>query len=63
MRFGIPPLATQETTPTMLTDVPHSKAAEIAWPALPDTTGASVLALQFQLDRTQFWPPERLREI
>ncbi len=47
----------------MLTEVPHSKAAEIAWPALPDTNAASVLALQFQLDRTQYWPPEKLREM
>jgi phenylacetate-CoA ligase len=47
----------------MLTAVPRSKAAEIDWPALPDTTAASVLALQFQLDRTQYWPPDRLRDM
>jgi hypothetical protein len=41
----------------VLTAVPYSKAAGIAWPALMDVTAANVLALQFQLDRTQYWPP------
>ncbi|MCC7411859.1 MAG: phenylacetate--CoA ligase family protein [Gammaproteobacteria bacterium] len=30
----------------------------IAWPALPGATGAAMLALQFQLDRSQWWPAD-----
>jgi len=33
------------------------------WPAVPNPDGAFVLALLFQLERTQWLPPERLREL
>jgi phenylacetate-CoA ligase len=33
----------------------------IAWPGLPGPTGAALLGLLFQLERTQWWPAERLR--
>lgn len=32
----------------------------IAWPALPSGPGAALLAILFQLDRTQWWPAERI---
>jgi phenylacetate-CoA ligase len=34
----------------------------IAWPAVPGTEAAGILALQFQLERSQWLAPERLRE-
>ncbi len=33
----------------------------MVWPALPVRPGALLLALQFQLDQTQWWAPDRLR--
>ena len=41
----------------------HSSVAGIVWPGLPASTGTKLLALQFQLERTQWLPPERLREL
>jgi phenylacetate-CoA ligase len=37
--------------------VPH-----IAWPALPTSAGAQMLAMQWQLEQSQWWPRERLIE-
>lgn len=34
----------------------------IAWPGVPAATGAATLALLFQLERTQWWPEQRLLE-
>ncbi len=34
----------------------------IAWPAVPEGPGAAVLGILFQLEQTQWWPAERLRE-
>jgi len=34
----------------------------ISWPALPGAAGACMLALQYQLEQSEWWPPERLRE-
>jgi phenylacetate-CoA ligase len=31
------------------------------WPALPDAEGARMLALQYQLEQSQWWPEERLQ--
>ncbi len=33
----------------------------MVWPGLPAGRGALMLALQYQLEQTQWWPPERLR--
>jgi phenylacetate-CoA ligase len=41
----------------------HSAVPGAAWPALPAGGGASLLALQFQLDRTQWLPQSRLRQL
>lgn len=35
----------------------------IVWPAVPSAEGATALALQFQLERSQWLAPERLREL
>jgi phenylacetate-CoA ligase len=34
----------------------------VAWPALPPKVGASMLAMQFQLERSQWWPAHALIE-
>lgn len=33
----------------------------IVWPAIPPDAGAHLLALNFQLERSQWWPPEEMR--
>ena len=40
----------------------HSTVEGIAWPAIPDPTSERYLALLLQLEATQWWPLERLRE-
>jgi phenylacetate-CoA ligase len=40
----------------------RSSLAGLEWPALPDATHAQVLALAFQLEHSQWWPPEELLE-
>ncbi len=42
--------------------IPHSSVSGVAWPALPGAGGSALLALLFQYEQTQWWPPERLRE-
>lgn len=42
--------------------LPHSAVPSIHWPAIPPPVGASLLAMQFQLQQSQWWPPEVLRE-
>jgi len=34
----------------------------LTWPALPGAGGAALLALLFQFEQSQWWPPESLRE-
>ncbi len=41
----------------------HSSIPGIAWPAIPGAEGATALALQFQLERSQWLAPEQLREL
>ncbi len=41
--------------------VPASSAEGVAWPAVPHPAGATMLALQFQLGRSQWWTPDALR--
>ncbi|MCP5156728.1 MAG: phenylacetate--CoA ligase family protein [Ectothiorhodospiraceae bacterium] len=41
--------------------VPRASVPGARWPALPDFPGALMLALQFQLERTERWSPEALR--
>lgn len=35
----------------------------IAWPAIPETRGLGLMAMQFQLERTERWPQQRLRAL
>lgn len=46
-----------------LPQVPRSACAGVAWPALPDDHGAQMLALQYQFEQSQWWPPERLQDL
>ncbi len=46
------------STATLL---PHSIVPGIAWPAILPPVGASMLAMQFQLQQSQWWSPEVLR--
>ena len=41
-------------------DLIRSAVAGMAWPAVPDNTGARALAMQFQLDQSQWWSPQAL---
>jgi phenylacetate-CoA ligase len=38
--------------------VPRSALPGIVWPALPDPAASRLLALQLQLEQSQWWPPE-----
>jgi phenylacetate-CoA ligase len=38
-----------------------SGVPEVSWPGIPGPHAANLLALQFQLDRTQYWPAETLQ--
>ena len=40
--------------------IPGSALAGVVWPALPNPVSAMVLALQYQLERSQWWPPDTL---
>lgn len=42
--------------------VPRSTAVGIAWPAIPGATAGRLLALQHQLEHSQWWPHERLEQ-
>jgi phenylacetate-CoA ligase len=39
-----------------------SRATGIAWPAVPTAAAATIISSLFQLDRTQWWPPEAIAE-
>lgn len=40
--------------------IPRSAVPGILWPAIPAPAGAAMLAMQFQLEKSQWWPAERL---
>ncbi len=42
--------------------IPHSRRSGIHWPAMPAVVDATVLALQYQLVESQWWPAETLVE-
>ena len=41
--------------------IPESSVQGIVWPAISDQSGSILLTLLFQLEQSQWWPPERLR--
>ncbi|MBU1980290.1 MAG: phenylacetate--CoA ligase family protein [Gammaproteobacteria bacterium] len=41
--------------------VPRSSVSGIVWPALPDPGAASMLAMQYQLEQSQWWTADQLR--
>ena len=43
-------------------DLIRSGFEGMVWPAVPPEPGALLLALQFQLNQTQWWTPEKLRQ-
>jgi len=44
----------------MSVNVPRSRMPGIAWPAIPDGRAATLLAIQFQLEQSQWWSPDDL---
>jgi phenylacetate-CoA ligase len=42
--------------------IPASSLPGIGWPAPPSATTATILALAWQLDRSQWWPPAVMRQ-
>lgn len=48
-------------THTPLLALPESSLSSVAWPATPKPAGAALLALQFQLEQSQWWPADMLR--
>jgi len=42
------------------TFVPRSDVPSIVWPAIPSPHGATMLALQFQLQQSEWWPAARI---
>lgn len=49
---------TNETPPQL----PLSNLASVAWPSIPSPAGAAMLAVQYQLNTTQWLSPEALLE-
>lgn len=43
--------------------IPRSACAGITWPALCDDQSARMLALQYQLEQSQWWPAAKLQEL
>jgi phenylacetate-CoA ligase len=37
---------------------PRSSIPEFVWPGIPSGAGATLMGLQFQLEQSQWWPPE-----
>lgn len=50
-------------SPGGVTDaLPRSTVTGLAWPTLPDSVGASLLAVHYQLAQSEWWPASRLVE-
>lgn len=43
--------------------IPRSCIESVVWPAVPQPAGASLLALHFQLEQTQWLPPEEIEAL
>jgi len=55
------PRASRYNHATMKYAVPRSSRTDVVWPGVPEGEAALVMALQYQFDRSQFWPVTRLR--
>jgi phenylacetate-CoA ligase len=47
---------------TLCDRVPNSPTPGVVWPAMPGPPGSLQLAIQYQMEQTQWWEPERLRQ-
>lgn len=43
--------------------VPRSRVSNISWPAIPEERGAMMLAMQWQLDQSQWWSAETILQM
>ncbi len=43
--------------------IPKSAARFIKWPAIPTSKDAALLAMQYQLEQSQWWPPEEIERL
>ena len=44
-----------------MSDLMRSAMHGVVWPAITDDRAAQALALQFQFEQSQWWPPEQLQ--
>ena len=42
--------------------MPRSSVPGLAWPGLPGTARVTMPALQYQLEQSQWWPPDVVRQ-
>lgn len=49
--------------PRPLPLIPHSACAGIRWPAFTDDNASRLLALQYQLEQSQWWPAARIEAL
>ncbi len=47
----------------MTMHTPRSSIPEIVWPAIPSPAGAMLMALQFQIEQSQWWPAETIEQL
>lgn len=43
--------------------IPRSNCAHVVWPALPDDHSARILALQYHLGQSQWWPRQQILDL
>lgn len=43
--------------------IPRSSCAGVVWPAMCDDNSARILAIQYQLGQSQWWSPQRIRDL
>jgi len=43
--------------------IPRSSCAGVVWPALSDEHSARILALQYQLEQSQWWPQQKILDL
>lgn len=55
-------LSSHGMKPAIQIPIPKSSVKGLAWPAISNQNGNILLALLFQLEQSQWWPPERLRQ-